>query len=104
MTASFRAGTLGRDRGPGTDYIAVVQTGSGRWEVRRMRRLNWSNDARRRLDIHDMPAEPMVIDLLSIIERIMERDYVDLDSRGLTGDLATIRERLLFLANFGDSK
>lgn len=100
-----RMAMIGRP-GIGGEFLDVYATGYGRYGFRRWRRINSVNDVPRQLKVDDLPAEAVVYDLVSVIERIADHmnnttDWgLKLDDRGLSGDRPTLRERLQALADF----
>lgn len=91
--------------GIGGEFLEVYPTTFGRYVIRRFRRANSQRDDPRSLKVADLPAEAMISDLLSTIERIVEHadaqlDHgVDLDDRFPDGKRPSIRDRLRALAS-----
>ena len=83
----------------GQEYLAVEQTGHGRWKIRRLKKVTLYRDEDRQLKgLDDIASYVLISQLLDVMEGVTDEmgirgGYRDLDHTGIDGSSPSIRSR-----------
>lgn len=91
--------------GIGGEFLSLHAANWGHYRLDRYRRVSTQTDAQRSFGVGSLPAETMIYDLLGAIEAVVKDvedntdRNLDFDSRGISGDRPSLRDRFHKLSN-----